>query len=126
MRLQAGGMSRPWVGTPSGCPLGLTWATLNVCSVIPPWSAMAASDLCSFSPIALSAMSNRLDAQAKETEGRLESAYGELTGDTGHQIQGKAKQVQGSAMNVAEDLKAGGPSQRRRLSLMRRIDLPTT
>ncbi|MCP9799939.1 CsbD family protein [Synechococcus sp. RedBA-s] len=51
-------------------------------------------------------MPNRLDAQAKETEGRLESAYGELTGDTGHQIQGKAKQVQGSAMNVAVDLKA--------------------
>jgi uncharacterized protein YjbJ (UPF0337 family) len=42
--------------------------------------------------------------------GRLESAYGELTGDTGHQIQGKAKQVQGSAMNVAEDLKAGARS----------------
>ena len=95
MRLQDGGMPRPWVGTPSGGPLGLTWA---------------ASDLCSFSPIALSTMSNRLDAQAKETEGRLESAYGELTGDTGHQIQGKAKQVQGSVMNVAEDLKAGAKS----------------
>lgn len=55
-------------------------------------------------------MSNRLDAQAKEAEGRLESAYGELTGDTGHKIQGKAKQVQGSAMNMAEDLKAGAKS----------------
>ncbi len=52
-------------------------------------------------------MSNRLDAKAKEAEGRLESAYGDLTGDAGHQIQGKAKQVQGSAMNAAEDLKAG-------------------
>lgn len=85
-------------------------AALDFCSVTLPWSVMAASDLCSFSPIALSTMSNRLDAQAKETEGRLESAYGELTGDTGHQIQGKAKQVQGSAMNVAEDLKAGARS----------------
>ena len=50
-------------------------------------------------------MTNRLDARAKEAEGRLESAFGDLTGDTGHQIKGKAKQVQGAAMNAAEDLK---------------------
>lgn len=53
------------------------------------------------------AMSNKLDAAAKDAEGKLESAYGELTGDTGHQIKGKAKQVQASAMNVAEDVKQG-------------------
>ncbi|WP_254979024.1 CsbD family protein [Cyanobium sp. ATX 6A2] len=74
------------------------------------WPAMAASDYSSYSPITLSTMSNRADAKAKEAEGRLESAYGDLTGDTGHQIQGKAKQVQGSAMNAAEDLKAGAKS----------------
>ncbi len=53
------------------------------------------------------AMSNKSDAAAKDAEGKLESAYGELTGDPGHQIKGKAKQVQASAMNVAEDLKQG-------------------
>jgi uncharacterized protein YjbJ (UPF0337 family) len=56
------------------------------------------------------AMSNRADANAKEVEGKLESAAGELTGDLGHQIQGKAKQVQASAMNAAENLKEGAKS----------------
>jgi uncharacterized protein YjbJ (UPF0337 family) len=58
-----------------------------------------------FSSLAMQTMSNRFDAKAKEAEGKLESAYGELTGDTGHKIQGKAKQVQAAAMNVAEDVK---------------------
>jgi uncharacterized protein YjbJ (UPF0337 family) len=55
-------------------------------------------------------MSNNIDAAAKDAEGRLEAAYGELTGDTGHQIKGKAKQVQASAMSTAEDLKQGAKS----------------
>ena len=52
-------------------------------------------------------MSNPTDAKAKEVEGKLESAAGELTGDVGHQIKGKAKQVQASAMNAVENLKEG-------------------
>jgi uncharacterized protein YjbJ (UPF0337 family) len=52
-------------------------------------------------------MSNPADAKAKEVEGKLESAAGELTGDVGHQIMGKAKQVQASAMNAVENLKEG-------------------
>jgi len=52
-------------------------------------------------------MSNPADAKAKEVEGKLESAAGELTGDVGHQIKGKAKQVQASAMNAVENLKEG-------------------
>lgn len=52
-------------------------------------------------------MSNKSDAIAKDAEGKLESAYGELTGDVGHQIKGKAKQVHASAMNVVEDVKEG-------------------
>lgn len=55
-------------------------------------------------------MANKLDARAKQTEGKLESAYGEITGDTGRQIKGKAKQVQGSAKYVAEDMKEGAQS----------------
>jgi uncharacterized protein YjbJ (UPF0337 family) len=60
--------------------------------------------------ITLATMSNKASAAAKGVEGKLESAYGELTGDTGHQIKGKAKQVQGSAMNTAEDLKESAKS----------------
>jgi uncharacterized protein YjbJ (UPF0337 family) len=55
----------------------------------------------------LGAMSNKIDAAAKDAEGKLESAYGDLTGDTGHQIKGKAKQIQASAMNAAESVKEG-------------------
>ena len=55
-------------------------------------------------------MSNPADAKAKEVEGKLESAAGELTGDVGHQIKGKAKQVQASAMNAVENLKEGTTS----------------
>jgi len=63
-----------------------------------------------FIPIALATMDHKADAKAKEVEGKLESAYGELTGDAGHQIKGKAKQVQASAMNAAENLKEGTKS----------------
>ena len=55
-------------------------------------------------------MSNPVDAKAKEVEGKLEVAAGELTGDVGHQIKGKAKQVQASAMNAVENLKEGTKS----------------
>ena len=56
------------------------------------------------------AMSNQADAKAKDVEGKLESAVGEVTGDLGYQIKGKAKQVQASAMNAAENLKEGAKS----------------
>jgi len=68
-----------------------------------------------FIPIALATMDHKADAKAKEVEGKLESAYGELTGDTGHQIKGKAKQVQASAMNAAENLKEGTKSVGRKI-----------
>lgn len=55
-------------------------------------------------------MSNKAEATAKDVEGKLESAAGELTGDLGHRIKGKAKQVQASAMNAVENLKEGAQS----------------
>jgi uncharacterized protein YjbJ (UPF0337 family) len=75
-----------------------------------PLSAMAMTADHRFIPIALATVDHKADAKAKEVEGKLESAYGELTGDTGHQIKGKAKQVQASAMNAAENLKEGTKS----------------
>lgn len=61
-------------------------------------------------------MSNKTKATAKEIEGKLESAYRELTGDTDHQIKGKAKQVQASAMNAVEDLKKSANAVKKKLS----------
>ncbi|MEA5422341.1 CsbD family protein [Synechococcus sp. CCY9202] len=83
---------------------------LMISTLLIPLPAMAmASDHVSH-PIVIGTMSNRMDATAKDAEGKLESTYGELTGDTGHQIKGKAKQVQASAMNTAEDMKQGAKS----------------
>lgn len=61
-------------------------------------------------------MSNKADAAAKEAEGRLEAAYGDITGDTGHQIKGQAKQVQAAAMNTAENLKQAAQSVAKKVS----------
>lgn len=88
----------------------LTALALMFCCLLIPLPAMAmASDQAPY-PIAFGTMSNNVNATAKDAEGKLESAYGELTGDRGHQIKGKAKQVQASAMNAAEDLKEGAKS----------------
>ena len=83
-------------------------------SLLVPWPAMAMSH--PSDPPAFAAMTNRMDAAGKKAEGRLESAYGDLTGDTGHQIKGKAKQVQGSAMNSAEDIKQGAKSAAKKVA----------
>ena len=58
----------------------------------------------------LNVMSEKSKANAIDAEGKLESAYGELTGDLGHQVKGKAKQVQASAMKAGEDLKEDAQS----------------
>ncbi|MCH9713365.1 MAG: CsbD family protein [Cyanobacteria bacterium] len=60
-------------------------------------------------------MSDKTKAKAKDVEGKLEAAYGELTDDKGHQLKGKAKQVEASAMNVAEDLKEGAKAVQKNL-----------
>jgi uncharacterized protein YjbJ (UPF0337 family) len=61
-------------------------------------------------------MPNKFKANAKDAEGKLESAYGDLTGDTGHQIKGKAKQAQATGMKATEDLKEVAKDAERELS----------
>ena len=61
-------------------------------------------------------MSNQSKADAKDAEGKLEAAYGELTDDKGHQLKGKAKQVQASAMKAAEDIKEGAEKMKAKLN----------
>jgi uncharacterized protein YjbJ (UPF0337 family) len=75
-----------------------------------PLPAMAMSSDHRTIPIALATMANKTDAKAKAVEGKLESAAGALTGDTGKQIKGNAKQVQASAMNAGENMKDGAKS----------------
>ncbi|MEB3353430.1 MAG: CsbD family protein [Cyanobacteriota bacterium] len=83
---------------------------LMITTIMGPRSEAAWAASTPLHPIAHIAMSNKADAAAKDLEGRLESAYGDLTGDQGHQLKGKAKQVQASAMNVMENLKEGAGS----------------
>jgi uncharacterized protein YjbJ (UPF0337 family) len=84
-----------------------------------PALALAFHDAPGSNPMAtmsfVAAMPNKVKAMAKDTEGKLESAYGDLTGDTKRQIKGKAKQGQASAMKAGEDLKEGAKSLAKKL-----------
>ena len=51
-------------------------------------------------PTPLRTMSNKIDAAAKDAEGKIQSAVGSITGDKGQQIKGEAKQVQADAMKA--------------------------
>jgi uncharacterized protein YjbJ (UPF0337 family) len=48
---------------------------------------------------------DRVKATAKNIEGKVETAIGDLTGNHEAQVKGKAKQVEGSARNTVEDVK---------------------
>jgi uncharacterized protein YjbJ (UPF0337 family) len=88
-----------------------------VISLMIQWPAMAmASQARSISPVAFASMTDKMGAKAKEAQGKMESAYGEITGDTGHQVKGKAKQVQASAMNAKEAVKDGTKAAARKAS----------
>lgn len=50
-------------------------------------------------------MTTKLDAAAKDAEGKIQAAAGELTGDRGQQLKGDAKQVQASAMKAEVETK---------------------
>ncbi len=50
-------------------------------------------------------LEDKIKAAAKDAEGKLQAAAGEVTGDDRMKLEGEAKQVQASAMNAAGDLK---------------------
>ncbi len=56
-------------------------------------------------PTPLRTMSNKIDAAAKDAEGKIQSAVGSITGDKGQQIKGEAKQVQADAMKADAKVK---------------------
>ncbi|MEB3190088.1 MAG: CsbD family protein [Snowella sp.] len=50
-------------------------------------------------------LEDKIKAAAKNVEGKLEAAAGELTGDTQMKVEGQAKQAQAAAAQVVEDVK---------------------
>lgn len=50
-------------------------------------------------------MSDKLNAAAKDAEGKIQSAVGSLTGDTENKVKGEAKQVQAKAMEADAEMK---------------------
>ncbi len=97
--------------------LSLASVAALVVTLMLQWPATAmASQAHSITPITIAAMTDKMSAKAKEAEGKMQSAYGEVTGDTGQQMKGKAKQVQASAMNAKEAVKDGTRSAARKAS----------
>lgn len=56
------------------------------------------------------------DSGAKEVEGKVQAAVGEVTGDTGQKLKGEAKQVQAAAMKVGEHAEEGIKSLAQKVS----------
>lgn len=48
---------------------------------------------------------DRANAVAKNVEGKIQEAVGDLTGDTKMKAEGQAKQAQASAMHTVENVK---------------------
>jgi uncharacterized protein YjbJ (UPF0337 family) len=48
---------------------------------------------------------DRANAVAKNVEGKIQEAVGDLTGDTKTKAEGQAKQAEASAMHAVEDVK---------------------
>jgi uncharacterized protein YjbJ (UPF0337 family) len=52
-------------------------------------------------------LEERAKAAGKNIEGKAQEALGNLTGDAGDQVEGKAKQAEATARNAKEDVKDG-------------------
>ena len=50
-------------------------------------------------------MENRVEAVAKNIEGKVQQAVSEITGDPKDKIEGQAKQHEAAAMHAKEDIK---------------------
>jgi uncharacterized protein YjbJ (UPF0337 family) len=48
-------------------------------------------------------LEKRVEATAKNLEGKIQEAVGELTGDQREKLEGKAKQAEAAARHVVED-----------------------
>ena len=50
-------------------------------------------------------LENKVKATAKNVEGKVQEAVGDMTGDTKNQLEGKAKQAEAKVRHAAEDVK---------------------
>ena len=50
-------------------------------------------------------LKNRVDAAAKNIEGKIQETVGEITGNPEEQVEGKAKQAEAKAQNTVENVK---------------------
>ncbi|MEN9221835.1 MAG: CsbD family protein [Thermostichus sp. BF3_bins_97] len=50
-------------------------------------------------------LEKRVEATAKNLEGKIQEAGGELTGDQREKLEGKAKQAEAAARHVVEDIR---------------------
>lgn len=93
----------------------LSLGTLLLLLMVQP-PAMALSAGPSLSPMLIGTMSKDIKATAKNAEGKLQSAMGELTGDNSMKVKGEVKQSQAAAMSTTADLKRGAQKAARKLS----------
>ncbi len=56
-------------------------------------------------PLPLAATSGRIKAGAKEFEGKTQESIGNVTGNKGDRLAGKAKQAEAKVRNTVEDIK---------------------
>jgi uncharacterized protein YjbJ (UPF0337 family) len=50
-------------------------------------------------------LEERAKAAAKNVEGKAQEAFGDVTGDPKHEVEGEAKQAEAEARNAKEDVK---------------------
>ena len=81
-----------------------------------PLPAMTMANNHAINPQVIATMGQKKDAKTKEAEGKVQSAYGELTGKPGEQIKGKVKQVEGWAKATQQDIKQGAKSMANKAS----------
>lgn len=78
--------------------------------------ALAFSSCATVVPSSIAVFATKIDAAAKDIEGKVESAYGDVKGDVSHQLKGQAKQSQASGMNAIEDAKDAASSVGKKIS----------
>jgi uncharacterized protein YjbJ (UPF0337 family) len=85
--------------------LGLAFSLLVLLAVPVLSSPAQASSAFTFSSLPFAATAGRVKADAKEFEGKTQESIGNVTGNQGDQLAGKAKQAEAKVRNAVEDVK---------------------
>jgi uncharacterized protein YjbJ (UPF0337 family) len=79
------------------------------------------SPLSTYLSVPLASM-NRVEAMAKQVEGKTQEAIGNVTGSTEDQIMGRAKQLEGNVRSAAEDVKDSVTSNNRVQAIQKNLE----